>query len=76
MTIITRQTSGIGVSAKNSPLTHSELDQNLIDLVQGKLVALNVSSNVVLSPVPGVLTGTTLRPSPAATSGRVSSVTT
>ncbi len=49
MTIITRQTSGIGVSAKNSPLTHSELDQNLIDLVQGKLVALNVSSNVVLS---------------------------
>ncbi len=49
MTILTRLLTGIGVSAKNAPLTYQELDQNFIEIVQGNLVALNVSSNVVLT---------------------------
>ena len=32
MTILTRQTAGTGVSVKNAPLTHAELDNNFIDL--------------------------------------------
>jgi hypothetical protein len=39
MTILTRQTAGTGVSAKNAPLTHAELDSNFIQLTQGKLNA-------------------------------------
>jgi hypothetical protein len=49
MAITTRELSGTGVSTKNAPLTHAELDQNFIDLVQGKLVSLNVSSNISLT---------------------------
>jgi len=41
MTITTRQLSGTGVTAKNSPLTHAELDQNFIDLAQGNSVWVN-----------------------------------
>jgi len=41
MTITTRQLSGTGVTAKNAPLTHAELDQNFIDLTQGNSVWVN-----------------------------------
>ena len=37
MTITTRQTSGVGVTAKNAPLTNPELDQNFIDLVNAQV---------------------------------------
>ena len=36
MTITTRQTSGVGVVAKNAPLTNAELDQNFIDLTNAQ----------------------------------------
>lgn len=49
MTILTRQTAGTGVSSKNAPLTHAELDQNFIELTNGNLVGLNVSSNISLT---------------------------
>ena len=37
MTITTRQTPGVGVTAKNSPLTNTELDQNFIDLANAQV---------------------------------------
>ena len=44
MTITTRQLSGTGVTAKNAPLTHAELDQNFIDLTKGNLSTLGTLS--------------------------------
>lgn len=45
MAITTRQTTGTGVTAKNAPLTHAELDQNFIDLVNNGV--LEISGNAI-----------------------------
>ena len=45
MAITTRQTTGTGVTAKNAPLTHAELDQNFIELTE----SAKYQANVVLS---------------------------
>lgn len=47
MAITTRQTTGTGVTAKNAPLTHAELDQNFIDIVQGKILPAIYHQNVI-----------------------------
>jgi len=44
MTILTRQTAGTGVSVKNAPLTHAELDNNFIGL-KGEINTLFVNSD-------------------------------
>lgn len=50
MTITTRQTPGAGVTAKNSPLTNAELDQNFIELTSGvfKYNQNSVESNTTI----------------------------
>lgn len=50
MTITTRQTSGVGVTAKNAPLTNAELDQNFIDLTnaQVRFNPSTISSDVTI----------------------------
>ena len=51
MTITTRQTSGVGVVAKNAPLTNAELDQNFIELVNSP-VKINPSTILANTTIP------------------------
>lgn len=51
MAILTRQTSATGVTNKQAPLTNSELDNNFIELVQGKL-----SPNIGNTPITNLKT--------------------
>lgn len=48
MSITTREVIANGVFAKGDTLTYAELDQNFIDLVQGKLISLNVANGTII----------------------------
>jgi hypothetical protein len=67
-TLITRSTtSGIGVTAKNNPLTNSELDNNFISLNDNKLEK-NSSISVTTISAAGAVSSTTLYASGVITS--------
>lgn len=57
--IITRQTAGAGATVKGSPLTNTEVDNNFINIVNGKFeksgdTAAYVTLDTTITPVPGV----------------------
>lgn len=61
MAIITRQTTGTGVTSKNAPLTNGEMDQNFIDLVNSP-IRFNPSSITANTTIPAGINAISIGP--------------
>ena len=70
-TIVTRITNPTGGTAKGSPLTSAEIDQNFINLNDDKLEASNINNNSIPASVTSLGVGT----ASSGTSGRIDSTT-